>query len=257
MRSRLTILLFVFLAAPAFASDGVIEINQACALTGGCFPGDAAGWPVTITAHGSYRLTGNLSVPVNTTAVQIDSTFVTLDLGGFSVEGPTTCTGYPVTACTQTSGVPGINSGQYLVTVQNGSVSGMAGVCIALMGASSKVENVRVLFCGGIAGIHMGAVGRVSNSFSGANRQFGIVMDDGGTVIDNETRSNGYAGISFGSSAHGGAVIQNLTSDNAAAGIDVPSGILTKNNLATGNAIVPQIFGGTSLGDNLCGTTRC
>ena len=38
----------------------MVEINQACALSTGCFSGDTAGFPVTIdgTAGPSYRLTG-------------------------------------------------------------------------------------------------------------------------------------------------------------------------------------------------------
>jgi hypothetical protein len=61
---------------PGAAVDGVIEINQSRALAGGVTPGDAPGFPVTISARGSYRLTGNLDLtapgaandPVNTHA---------------------------------------------------------------------------------------------------------------------------------------------------------------------------------------------
>ena len=38
------------LAPGAQAVDGVLEINQACAANTGCFTGDSAGFPVTITA---------------------------------------------------------------------------------------------------------------------------------------------------------------------------------------------------------------
>ena len=63
--------LVMLVGAPARAVDGVIEINQARALAGGVTPGDAAGFPVTITASGSYRLTGNLTVDENTTAISV------------------------------------------------------------------------------------------------------------------------------------------------------------------------------------------
>jgi hypothetical protein len=43
------------------AVDGVLEINQAC-VSVGCFPGDLAGFPVTISSTGSYRLTSSLDV---------------------------------------------------------------------------------------------------------------------------------------------------------------------------------------------------
>ena len=262
MRTLPTILLLLplllTLTMPAFASDGVLEINQACATSaGGCFPGDASGWPVTIASRGSYRLTGNLSVPLNTTAIQIDSTFVTVDLGGFVVDGQNTCAGYPVSGCTSEFGAPGINSIQYLVVVRNGSVTGMSGDCIHLGGASSEAADVRVLFCGGNAGIRMGAAGRVSHSFSGANLNYGILMDDGGTVVDNESRANGSTGLAMGGAAHGGSLIQNVTTDNRGRGITADSLILVSRNIATGNAVVPHISGGVSLGDNLCAATRC
>ena len=41
--------LALFASLPTFASDGVIEINQASAIAGGVTPGDTAGFPVTLT----------------------------------------------------------------------------------------------------------------------------------------------------------------------------------------------------------------
>ena len=60
MRSLLTPFLLFALATPALAVDGVLEINQTCAVQTGCFAGDSPGFPVTITQPGSYRLTSNL-----------------------------------------------------------------------------------------------------------------------------------------------------------------------------------------------------
>ena len=51
------------LGSSARAVDGVVEINQAKALAGGVTAGDTAGFPATISQSGSYRLTGNLTVP--------------------------------------------------------------------------------------------------------------------------------------------------------------------------------------------------
>ena len=67
-------ILLLTVVAPALAVDGVREINQACALSGGCSAGDAPGFPVEITTDGSYRLTGNLAVGSgngNVTAISI------------------------------------------------------------------------------------------------------------------------------------------------------------------------------------------
>jgi hypothetical protein len=74
------------LASSALAVDGVIEINQAKAAIGGVTPGDTAGFPVTISAAGSYRLTGNLVADPGTVAIEITAANVRADLNGFKVE---------------------------------------------------------------------------------------------------------------------------------------------------------------------------
>ena len=71
MRSILYLLVFAMLSSPALATDGVLEINQACVVTG-CVGSDPGGFPVEIHTPGSYRLTSNLVVPdANTTAIEI------------------------------------------------------------------------------------------------------------------------------------------------------------------------------------------
>ncbi len=52
----------------------------------GRFTGDAAGYPVTITAPGSYLLTSNLVVPdENTDAIAVSSSGISIDLSGFAI----------------------------------------------------------------------------------------------------------------------------------------------------------------------------
>ncbi len=87
------VILLSFLSSVAHATDGVVEINQTCAVNTGCLPGDAAGFPVTIGESGSYRLTGDLVVPTaGTTAIDVTTSDVTIDFNGFGVFGPTVCT---------------------------------------------------------------------------------------------------------------------------------------------------------------------
>src|SRR5882762_4507455 len=81
------------ISSSLYADDGVVLIDQNRALAGNVTPGDAPGFPVTISQPGSYRLSGNLTVPdINTTAIQITADFVTLDLNGFSIVGQNVCT---------------------------------------------------------------------------------------------------------------------------------------------------------------------
>ena len=78
-----------WLASPALAVDGVVEINQARAEAGGVTATDTPGFPVTIDQSGSYRLTGNLTVSSATTeAIEVRDDRVTIDLNGFSIVGP-------------------------------------------------------------------------------------------------------------------------------------------------------------------------
>src|SRR2546426_5014835 len=82
----------IALAFPLHAVDGVVLINQSNALAGNVTPGDAPGFPVTISVSGSYRLSSNLTVPdANTNAIEIKTSGVTIDLNGFSILGPTVC----------------------------------------------------------------------------------------------------------------------------------------------------------------------
>ena len=77
----------------AFAVDGVVEINQVCAVNTGCFSGDAAGFPVTIESSGSYILTSSLETSLTSNAIEVTATDVDIDLNGFKLLGPATCTG--------------------------------------------------------------------------------------------------------------------------------------------------------------------
>lgn len=258
MRTPIPALLLSLLALPAVAADGVLEINQTCAVQTGCFQGDAAGFPVTIGTAGSYQLTGNLTVPANTTAVQIDSTNVTLDLGGFTVAGPNLCTGYPVTSCTSVNGNAGIQSDQFFVVARNGNVSGMAGPCIALRGASSRVEDVRVLACGH-TGIFVGPFATVTGSVSAGNHADGIYAKTGSLLERNEIHGTGAWGIVFESSnPHlGGALISNRVFQNAN-GIIGDAGVLLRGNVSRANSGYQISFnGGVSTGDNLCDGVAC
>jgi len=252
----------VLAAATASAGDGVLEINQASAEAGGITPGDAAGFPVTISQTGSYRLTGNLALPASTGGILIQAANVTLDLGGFAIRGPNVCTGYPVTSCTTTAGPAGIESSAaaYLAVVRNGSVLGAAGFGLYLRGASSSVEQLRVLGAGG-SGIDVTPAGRVVDSFSGGNLVYGIAMLDGGEATGNEVRGNKDDGISCGG-ALGCTVIGNRSFQNGGYGLTIPGPdpAIVSRNLISGNGsgtIAPVGDPPHSLGDNRCNGTPC
>src|SRR4051794_26927322 len=113
--SRRLVCLCVFAAIPSglYAVDGVVLIDQNRALAGNLTPGDTPGFPITISAAGSYRLSGNLTISdANTSAIVITAENVTLDLNGFAILGPVVCT-VPVetTVCNSSGTGVGIAGG--------------------------------------------------------------------------------------------------------------------------------------------------
>lgn len=133
------VLILASLALAATAQAQVININQAKALAGGVTPGDAPGFPVTISQPGSYRLMGNLTVPDgNTTAIVVTHPRVTLDLNGFAIQGPVVSSGAgSALTCTGRSAnwysgagvvvqLPAHTAGA--VAVSNGTIAGLGGI---------------------------------------------------------------------------------------------------------------------------------
>ncbi len=134
-------LFLLHLAPPALASDGVLEINHACATTTGCFAGDTAGYPVTITAAGSYRLTSNLIVPASTNGLEL-ANGVDVDLGGFEIAGPISC----LVSCPAPGsggGIVGSPTGGNQCSVSNGKVRGFAEDGVRL-GQGAEVRRLRI-----------------------------------------------------------------------------------------------------------------
>ena len=66
MRAIRFVPLLIFFNLNLQTADSVLEINQACTLNGGCFAGDAAGFPVTINVNADF-------VPTKIRIVDIDA----------------------------------------------------------------------------------------------------------------------------------------------------------------------------------------
>jgi hypothetical protein len=138
-------LLFGLLAAasPAFGAGGVLEINHTCATLAGCFPGDTAGYPVTIASLGSYRLTSNLVVPdENTGGILVQADDVAIDLAGFAIVRADCVPAAAACARTDGSGI-GIFAEPLIrgTTVRNGTIVGMGSASL-LLGDRANVANL-------------------------------------------------------------------------------------------------------------------
>jgi hypothetical protein len=196
-------LLTVALAGPALAVDGVLEINQACAAQTGCFAGDTAGFPVDIIEAGSYLLTGNLIAPTaSTSMIRINADNVTLNLNGFSIIGPTECTGTPTVCDTpDPNNGTGIGGGASSVTIKNGTVRGMGSRGIDFqLGEDIRVVDVRVI-SNGEKGILASARSIVLNCTISINGDVGLWLNGSGTAYGSNT-INGNAGGTVAATEH-------------------------------------------------------
>jgi hypothetical protein len=257
MRSILTSLLFLALATPVLAVDGVLEINQTCAVLTGCIDnsgdiGDTPGFPVNIEIPGSYILTSNLVVSdPNTSGLFIAAAPVTIDLNGFEIQGPVNCISLGSTLTCDAGTGRGIRSSFVRTTVVNGSVVKFGSDGIQL-GGRSRVERVVVERNGG-NGIDVGAdsvvidsrayrnfgngietsdSSTVGRSTSASNRASGFKMATGTVISGSTARDNGLSGISVGA----GSVVRGCSANsNEASGILAVSGALIEASSANGN----------------------
>jgi hypothetical protein len=200
MLLRTLLLLFLLLlltgtvGSTAWAREGRLEINQAC-VSSGCFPGDSAGFPVTVTSTTgvtSIVLTGDLEVTdPSQTAISLVVEHATLDLNGFTIAGPVTCTGSGSTrTCDPGAGVAVISFADR-VTVRNGAVTGFGGGGLRL-GRGAHVEDVIAASNGG-NGIETGDRATIEGAKSIGNAGFGI--ESNGVITDCAVAGNGSNGI--------------------------------------------------------------
>jgi parallel beta-helix repeat protein len=274
------------LAASAGAVDGTIDINMAVVNEGGSASpcGSTAGFPCTISVSGSYRLSGNLTVPASKDGIDVTANNVTIDLNGFSITAPGSSSTTPL----------GINAtNQAIVTIENGSVIGfgtgvMTGVfCIVRnlhadgngsginVGQASLVEgctannaingivagnNSRIHGCtinnappAGIDAISCGSACAISENTVNGFESNGIASTAGSVISGNTVGSNA---VGIACSASGCLISGNTIGGNTTEGIfanDATTGY--GGNVLNGNTT--SVSGGHSLGGNLCNGTAC
>lgn len=232
------LIITLLMSSSVFTADGVREINQLC-VAQGCFAGDYAGLPVTITEPGSYRLTSTLEAPsTNSTVITVadDLANVTIDLNGFSIEGPIVCTqGQPL--CGNLGGLGrgiGARNARNLA-IHNGTINGVnSGIVVT--GADSTVL---------IRDLH------VRNS-----RTHGINIAEGYGIIRNvNTSNNGWHGVS----AYLGrvALIDSIAQNN---GYEGAGGVLCSGNAFSSNGypiVAPEQACTAQFDTNICANAHC
>jgi hypothetical protein len=202
LRTMALALTLPLLAAAAHAQT---TIDQAKALAGNVTPGDAPGYPITISKPGSYMLTSNLDVPFNVNAIIIDAENVVLDLNGFEIRSVGVCERIATSGwvyCSGVTSVPTQQQGAYsgvrvnrrYAVVRNGAIAGFHGHGVYSYAGSLSLDGLRVHQNHYHGVLAMGAGNSVTNSHLTLNRENGLygvsVLIDG--VV---ARENGEHGI--------------------------------------------------------------
>jgi hypothetical protein len=240
----------LFAATAAEAVDGGIEINPAKALAGGVTSGDTAGFPVTISQAGSYRLTSSLDLtgqpsPENVTAIQVLANRVTIDLNGFAIEGSTSCTGLP-DGCTPNAGSGvGIQAepGAHWTTITNGAIRGLGSTGISLL-QYGRIESVTVAD-NRLAGISALGGALVRGCRAIQNGGAGVSVGSDPVIEGNVVLNNAGSGLVV---AGGGALRGNSIAQNKSYGVETGSGTVLLGNAITWNTLPGILAGGLGVG---------
>lgn len=251
-RAFIAVLACLAFAMPAHAVtvvNGVVLITQADALAGGVTPGDAPGFPVTLSATGSYRFASNLLLNANVNGINVTAPEVTIDLYGFRLAG-------------SGIGAIGISGSQRGLAVKDGTVRGFLQDGVRVTAQFLTVSNMVIADNGGAGVVEDGAAGfaRVLNS-SVVRNASGVVCAFSCHVEGNNISSNTANGIVF--SRDGGLALGNNIIANGQFGIVVLLQFNLVNSAGFGNnAIFRNTLGPTSgavvaLQPNACGPQAC
>lgn len=230
----------VLSAASAHAvtnDNGDILITQAAASAGGITPGDAPGFPITISVSGTYRLATNLVVTTVVNGIEVRANEVTIEMGGHTLAG-------------SGAGRNGITTFNRALRVEHGTVRGFTNDAIRSVaqfltvsdmiitangrvgvfaesigngesGYFTKVTNSNI--SSNLYGIWCGAYCHVEGNIVSKNDNMGVyIAGVGGTVLGNTISANNGDGIYF--PAKGGAGNNTIVSNGGSAisGLYIP-----------------------------------
>ncbi len=200
-------------------TDTTVLIDQAKALAGGVTANDTAGFPITISKPGNYRLASNLVVPAGVDGILVTVNDVTIDLNGFSITGPASCGGSPGNViCNNnlTNGVRGFGGDVRRLALSNGVIGGFANCLIATRFA--RISDLDMHDC---------------NS--------GLFTYEGSRVTRVGVHNSRFAAYVSGS------IVEDMSIDFVMVGISVTNSVTTRLNITQADqAIINQNSGGAS-----------
>ncbi len=174
--------------------------------------------PYEIDVPGAYYLTGNLST--SGAGITIRTSGVSLDLGGFTLEG-------------------GAGNGIWVdgtyedIAVFNGRIEGWSNAGGSAPTATNVTFTDIHAVKNGTVGIQLGHSGKILDSHASENEGDGISIGDDGIIARSTVRGNEGGGIVTGSSC---TISDCTASDNAGDGVSAGPGSTVRSSTASGNA---------------------
>jgi hypothetical protein len=211
---------------------------------------NATSFPIVINQPGSYKLAANLTVSdPAAAAILINVPNVTIDLNGFHIQGPNSCTSDWTTKAVTcalpfnetASGILSKEGVTFNVNVSNGSVRGFAGHGVRVVGNLTDL-GASHNSGSGIVG-NSGTMTRVNAVF---NMSTGIAVSYG-SLVHGMAQSNGGDGISAWKSVV-------MTSSSAA---NKGYGLNGLYSALSNNALIENKAGGLSGGGSVATTNVC
>lgn len=254
------------ICASVGSANAQVIITQAKALAGNITPGDAPGFPVTISTPGAYVVGSRLVVPINVSGIVVTSAYVDIDLRGFAIQ-----------ASLGGSRGHGIET-SFLTHVRNGFISSFPYNGVWVRGDSNIIEDMNIdRNLNGIdanstssttvrrsivsdnfaSGIAVGALSHVESNTINENKTFGLLClvscnAQGNTIMFN---------LKAGARVNSGFLSQNYIASNREEGIlDLASpDVGLSNNYLSGNNVngTEQIVGGVVVHPNSCTGKPC
>lgn len=202
--------------------------------------------PFTISAPGSYYLTGNLTITSTVNGITIAASDVHLDLNGFTIAGTTgnvsgiTVSGVRANLTIQNGAIRGC--GNYGINAQNATHSRFRDLTLTRNGLSFTGAGLQaggralVQFCSFVtnnaSGVSLGVNSALLDSVMLHNNTAGALLTQNGTVQRCVAISNGADGIATDDDC---LVESCVASRNGGRGINVQARCAVRNNLASLN----------------------
>lgn len=195
-----------------------------------------------ISQPGSYYLPGNITAtPGKTVIIEIESSGVTLDLGGFQLSG----VGIAQHAVQISPGTPS-------VLVKNGFISGCVSHGVTSNGLLIEVAGLNINSCGG-NGIDLNALSRVTNCAVRSNSSHGIRVGSNSLVSGCLSSTNAINGIE----ALGGSIVTDCVCEGNAVGMLLGSNCLVSNSRVSNPAAATSTAFLSNGGESGAALTDC